>query len=193
MKRWERPLLLFSVALNIAFLTIGATRSVTRETPASRLLAPDSTQAAKHLERWRTRRHATMARKLHLDAQQLHALDAGFEAVHPALRQSRQEAHQHRMRYAQALARGDQAAARAAARAVSRAQARVDSLCAEAMIHETSVLGPEQRARYVSWTFRDGPRGGRGFERGGRRGSPHFPIAPDSHDSLHPQVERNSP
>ncbi len=193
MKRWERPLLLFSIALNVAFVAIGATRRADREAAAGRFFAPDSPRAAQRLERWRERRHVILARRLRLDAQQARALDAGFDAVRPELRGLRQEVFQRRLAYAQALARGDEDAARATARQVSLAQARVDSLCAEAMIRETSVLRPEQRARYVGWTFRGGRGRDRGFEWTVPHGPPHPPMAPDSQDSLHPHEERNSP
>ena len=193
MRRWERPLLLFSVALNVAFLTIGATRSVTREEPAPRLLAPDSPRAARHLERWREHRHATMARRLGLQPDQIHALDSEFEQLRPELRNLRQEVVRQRTTYAQALARGDVATARAAARSVASAQSRVDSLCAEAMIRETSVMHPEQRTRYVRWTFRVGPGHGRSPDGLGRRGPRPTQVPPASRDSLDPHEERISP
>lgn len=193
MRRWERPLLLFSVALNVAFLTIGATRSITREEPAPKLLAPDSPRAVRHLERWREHRHATMARRLGLHPDQVHVLDAEFEQMQPELRKLRQEVVRQRTSYAQALARGDIATARAAARSVASAQARVDSLCSEAMIREASVMHPEQRTRYVRWTFRGGPGHGRSPDALGRRGTRFPPVPPASRDSLDPHEERIAP
>jgi hypothetical protein len=78
-----------------------------------------------------------------------------------------------RVAYALALERGDPGTARHAARRLSQAQSRVDSLVAEAMLQETSVLSPNQRSRYVLWTFRP--------ERGRHRG----------HALLPPREERN--
>jgi Spy/CpxP family protein refolding chaperone len=167
MKRWERPLLLFSLALNVAFVSVAATRATTRERRAPQLLAPDSPRAAEHLQRWRDRRHRALVHRLDLDPEQARTLDSEFENLRPRLRELRREIVFQRAAYARALAAGDAHVARAAARELSRAQVGVDSLCAEAMLRETSVMRPDQRARYVRWAFRGPPRR-RGF------GSPHI-------------------
>lgn len=176
MRRWERPLLFFSLALNVAFVSLAAVRQVPRnggdlregeiETPA--LPHPDR---GRHLgRRWHERRHQALARVLRLDPEQLQRLDAGPGPSRPQLREARLQVFEGRLEYQRALARGDAAAARDAVRALSRAQARVDSLCAEAMLEETSMLRPDQRRRYVRWTFRPGP--------GPRHGMPPGLVAP---------------
>jgi Spy/CpxP family protein refolding chaperone len=179
MTRWERPLLLFSIALNIGFLSLAATHRAAREMRVPPPSAPDAPMGVE----WRAHRRVLLERMLELDPEQKQRLDSGFDRVQPQLRSARSEVADLRMVYRQALVHGDPAATRSAAASLSRAQARVDSLCAEAMLVETANLRPEQRARYVEWVFRRGPGrgfGGRGF--GGRHGASmrdaHLPPPP---------------
>jgi len=194
MRRWERPLLLFSLALNAGFVSIAATRSIQHPQTRAPYFGADSPRSAQRWERFRERRHQAMARRLDLDPKQLHALDTDLDHFRTNFRELRRGVVQARHQYAEALVRGDAPAARAAARAVSQAQARVDSLCAEAMLREAQVLTPEQRARYARWAFRSMGSGfgsGRPFD-GGRRHRPALDSTRSSQAPL-PHEERNSP
>ena len=177
MTRWQRPLLVFSLALNVAFLSLAATHVVRNRDAGADADAGGSSpgmrpeRPPRHnpmLQRWHEQRHHKVARALDLDAAQQAAWDANFARIAPALPDVHLRAMTARAAYRTALLRGDANAVRSAAAEVSRAQARIDSVCAEAMAGETSVLGPEQRARYVRWMFRGGP---------GRGGAP-FGLAP---------------
>lgn len=190
MKRWERPLLLFSLALNAGFVSIAATRGIQRPEPRAPYVGPETPRSAQHWERFRERRHRAMARRLDLDPQQLQALDADFDHFRTNYRELRRSVVQERQRYADALVHGDAPAARDAARRVSQAQARVDSLCAEAMLREARVLTPEQRAGYARWAFR-GMGSGRAF--GGPRRHGHALDSTHSSQAPLPHEERNSP
>jgi Spy/CpxP family protein refolding chaperone len=194
MKRWERPLLLFSLALNAGFVSIAATRSYQHPEARAPYFGPETPHSAQRWERFRERRHAAMAQRLDLDPQQLHVLDSDLDRFRSDLRDLRSNVVQERQIYAQALVNGDVPAARIAARRVSRAQARVDSLCAEAMLRETQVLTPEQRARYARWAFRGSFAGigaGRPFEGPRRHG--HALDSTDSPNAPLPHEERTSP
>jgi Spy/CpxP family protein refolding chaperone len=113
-------------------------------------------------ERWRSRRIAMMQRRLGLDDEQRRRLTDGLRPLEAGLRASRQQLEAARQRFEAALARADHAAAQHAAAEVSRAQSHLDSLSAQAMLREIEVLTPEQRDRYLRWTFRPGRRGRRG-------------------------------
>jgi Spy/CpxP family protein refolding chaperone len=136
------------------------------------------------MQRWQHHRHQALARALDLDDAQRQQFGAGFETHRPSLRAAQREVMAQRFAYGDALARGDEAAARAAQRTLSSAQARLDSLCADMMMQEASVLRPEQRVRYIQWMFRPGagpleafgPGGGRGPHGGRGPGAP--PPAP---------------
>jgi Spy/CpxP family protein refolding chaperone len=160
-RRWERPLLLFSLALNVAFVSLAAVR-VTRDTawrPDEREAgAPRGRRQAVLAERWRAHRVGMLSRRLGLDDGQRGRLVAGLRHLEPDLRQARGQLHAERRRFEAALAGADHAAVQQAAAAVSRAQARLDSLSAQAMLREIEVLTPAQRAHYLRATFRPGPR-----------------------------------
>jgi len=180
MKRWERPLLLFSIALNVGFLTLAAVHRAPRPVPPA-LRGPDSPHATAAMQRWQKHRHQALARALDLDPEQRQRFGAAFETSRPALRAARREVMAQRLAYGDALARGDEASARAAQRTLSRAQSRVDSLCAEMMVHETSVLRGDQRQRYVRWMFRPGAGPGEPFGPGGHQPVGHGPGGPHGH------------
>lgn len=153
MSRWERPLLLFSLALNAAFISLAAMQHVAHpERPAQFAReSPDDHRSPRHR---RAQRRAIMGRELGMDRDQMRHLDQGFDAFRPELGVAREQVAQQRLAYKEALMRGDGGAARTAVADLSRAQTRLDSLCAEAMLRETAELRPEQRAHYVRWTFR---------------------------------------
>jgi hypothetical protein len=157
MSVWLRPLFFFSIALNIAFVSVAATR-VVRERQAAPFEPGPPHDAARMtmLERWRDNRREVLARVLQLDAAQRAQWDAGFARLAPALQEARARAFAARDEYRVALVRGDAEELRGAARRVSRAQAGVDSVCAEAMASEVASLRPDQRLRYVRWTLRAG-------------------------------------
>jgi Spy/CpxP family protein refolding chaperone len=172
MKRWERPLLLFSIALNVGFVSLAAIQRAPR--PAGPpLMGPDSPRAAAQMQRWQKHRHQAVARALDLDTDQRQRFGSSFDEMRPRLRSARREVVAERTAYGEALAAGDAGAARAAQRRLSRAQARVDSLCAEMMVQEATVLRPEQRARYVRWMFRPGMGPGPSRPQGHGPGGPH--------------------
>ena len=158
MKHWERPLLLFSLALNAAFVSLAAVQHVAHPEPMPPRVAREPFGDPHGPRQWRAHRRAVLGRELRMDHEQLRHLDAGFDAVQPELRGARERVTAERLAYTEALVRGDAPAARAAVADLSRAQTRVDSLCAEAMLRETAELRPEQRAHYVRWTFRPGSR-----------------------------------
>lgn len=177
MRRWERPLLLFSIALNVGFLSLAAVQRAERP-PAPPVPGPDSPRAAAEMQRWQRHRHQVVARALDLDEAQRQRFGASFDELRPRVRAARRAVMAERAVYGDALARGDAAAARAAQRNLSYAQARVDSLCAEMMVQEASVLRPEQRARYVRWMFRPGAGpGGDDAPHGHGPGGPRGPGA----------------
>jgi hypothetical protein len=156
MKRWERPLLLFSLALNIAFLSVAATNGVRDRAEPRPQQRAELRRDGEAMRKHHARRRARLARALALDPQQQAQWDARFAHVAPALRTARDRADAARAEYQRALSRSDMSAARHAARAVSDAQASVDSLCAEVMLAEAEVLRPDQRRRYVRWTLHAG-------------------------------------
>jgi Spy/CpxP family protein refolding chaperone len=173
-KRWERLLLLFSLALNVAFVTLAATRQ--RPSPA-----PQTPRGfGERFEpggQGRDARRRVYHRVLRLDPHQALVLDREFESVEPPLREARRRVAGSRRRYAEAVVRGEAAEARAAARALARERTALDSLVAETIVRESSVLDPEQRAHYVRMVLRSHDRG------------PRMPMKP-----LHsPEAERISP
>lgn len=162
MKRWERILLLFSLALNISFVSMAAMHFARLRDDAPPpgagtpvLMPPPGHEGPPHrvpaLERWHARRHARFARRLQLDAAQQDAWNARFGTLAPQIADARMSVAAARDLYHGTLLRGDAGAIRSAARQVSMAQTRLDSLCAEAMAAEAASLRPEQRARYVRW------------------------------------------
>ena len=165
MKRWERLLLFFSVAMNIAFVSLAAMH-VTRARGDTDNGSPPPSRSewrrdSADLRDHHARRRARLARRLALDTEQRSRWDTGFEAVAADLRAARRDVATARAAYRRALLDGDRDGARAATRAVSRAQTHVDSICAEAMWSEAATLRPDQRRDYVRWTLREPGRGGR--------------------------------
>lgn len=179
MKRWERVLLLFSLALNISFVSIAATHfaRIRDEGPPpeaeSPAMMPPHGGAMGHdgsmarggsmghpgpmahrfpaLERWHERRHKRFAQRLQLDPAQQDAWNTRFGVLAPQIAEARMDIVTARDAYHGTLLRGDADAIRAAAHQVSQTQSRLDSLCAEAMAAEAASLRPDQRARYVRW------------------------------------------
>jgi len=151
MKRWERPLLLFSLAINIAFVSVAAT-NLGRDRDAAPA-APERGGEWRRGERTIEVRHALrrerLGRTLRLDADQRLRWEAQFAHVAPALRAARERVGTARATYRDAVLRADVETARRATREISRAQAQVDSVCAEAMLAEATTLRPDQRRRYV--------------------------------------------
>ena len=153
---WQRRLLLFSLALNAAFVALAAVRLGTEARhpveQARRGMAPGRALLAD----WPARRADMLEHLLQLDPAQRRQLEA-LGPLGPPLREMRRGAFAERQTFERALAAGDVDAARAAAKRISDAQARLDSLTAEAMLREIELLRPEQRQRYLRLTFRQGP------------------------------------
>jgi Spy/CpxP family protein refolding chaperone len=141
-------LLVFSLALNVAFVSIAAVRP-RREAPPHRLQAPP----ADFTHRWHGRRAALLGRHLGLDRPQRQAIRRDLAPLRPALGETRGRLATARHDFAAALRRGDLEAARQARRRLSEAQAELDSLSAEAMFREVMHLRPHQRDRYLHRTF----------------------------------------
>lgn len=147
---WQRALLLFSLGLNVAFVSLAA---VHRRERAPELPPPPPAEAGPFAPRWHMRRAAALERALALDASQRLRLDQELETLRPPLRTARLHAASQRQAFRQALLRGEPAEVRRAARAAARAQSQVDSLSAEALLREMSVLHPDQRRRWARWNL----------------------------------------
>lgn len=145
--RLGRLLLLFSLGLNVAFVTLAAVRSGDT-THEARVL-----QSADYSPRWHGRRTALLGRALHLEPEQRVAVREQLGTMRPALQASRHTLFQARSDFRDALRRNDVLGARQARARVSLVQSRLDSLSAEAMLAELAVLRPEQRERYLRWTI----------------------------------------
>jgi Spy/CpxP family protein refolding chaperone len=159
-RTWERPAFLFSLALNVAFVALAAVRlgssaSVPRDTGAP--ADPGGRRVPLFAERWHARRMDMLSHLLQLDAEQRHALDAALVPLGPQMRRARLSVDAERADFVRVLERNDADAARSGARRVARGQAALDSLTAEAMLREMSVLRPEQREIYLRATFWPGP------------------------------------
>jgi len=147
--RAERFLLIFSVALNVAFV---ATAAVTHRHSSSSQPV-DVTEPARFSSHWHGHRTDAMDRRLHLERHQRRVLRQQLGDFRPELEATRRDLAAARQRFREALRRDDAPGVRAARQQVSRVQTRLDSLTAEAMLAEINVLHPEQRERYVRWTF----------------------------------------
>src|SRR5262245_66097550 len=127
MKHWERPLLLFSLAMNIAFVSLAAThvgsRHQRRQEPMVIDLG-DPGDIHHVLERGHLRRRAALDRALRLDPEQFMAFDSGYRRVRPLLHDARRVVVDERRDYARALEYGDARTARDAARRLAHAQVR---------------------------------------------------------------------
>ena len=146
--RWDRFLLVFSLALNVAFVSLAAVHPA-REVPRQQLGPP----RAPFTPRWHGRRAAMLARQLRLDREQLQAIHRDLASLRPALLETRERLAVTRHDFVEALRHGDLPAARAARQELSRGQVELDSLSAEAMLREVEHLRPEQRERYLRRTF----------------------------------------
>ena len=163
---WQRALLFFSVALNVAFVSLAAVHRsgrdrmtpppIPEEVDAPPPL-PDPPDAGPFPRRWHARRTAALGRALTLDDGQRVRLDRELETLRPALRAARLDAAAQRTQFRRALVRGDAETVRRAAHSAARAQAQVDSLSAEALVREMSVLQPEQRHRWARWNLQREP------------------------------------
>ena len=150
--RFERLLLIFSLALNTTLVSLAVVGA--REAPRdSRRTEPP----AGFSPRWHGQRAARMGRALRLDSGQRASMRSRLGSARPELHAARRQLAQARSEFRETLHQGNVGAARIARAEVSRAQARLDSLSAEAMLAELAVLRPDQRERYVRWTF-DRPR-----------------------------------
>lgn len=145
----ERLLLIFSLALNVAFVATAAVRQ--RQSSASP--AMDVTEPPRYSRHWHGNRADALDRRLHLERHQRRVLRQQLSTFRPELEDTRRELFTARRHFREALRRDDPAAVRAARQQVSRVQAKLDSLTAEAMLTEVNVLQPEQRERYFRWTF----------------------------------------
>lgn len=166
-RRLGRLLLLFSLGLNLAFVTLAVVRareSESVELSPPRAPSPSSPSVPPYFSpRWHGRREAVMSRALRLEAGQRRALHEHLSTVRPELQSARHDLFLARADFREALRRADAPSARLARARVSMAQNRLDSLSAEAMLAELAVLRPEQRERYLRWTIdRPGFRHGRG-------------------------------
>jgi len=150
--RFERLLLIFSLALNTTLVSLAVVGA--REAPRDRA---QSEPSAGFSPRWHGQRTARMGRALRLDSSQRASMRSRLGSARPELHAARRQLAQARSEFRDTLRQGDVVAARVARAEVSRAQARLDSLSAEAMLAELAVLRPDQRERYVRWTF-DRPR-----------------------------------
>jgi len=176
---WQRALLLFSLGLNVAFVSLAAVHRRERAgdplPPIPEELqappGPPPADAGPFPPRWQARRAAALQRALALDPAQRHRLDHELDSLRPSLREARLHAAAQRVAFRRALLRGDAADVRSAARTAARAQSCVDSLSAEALLREMSVLHPEQRRRWARWTLQREPgrRGRRSETESGRR------------------------
>ena len=147
--RAARLLLIFSLALNAAFVATAAVRQ--RHPTASP--EPGIAEPPRYSQHWHGNRADALDRRLHLERHQRRALRQQLSTFGPELETTRRDLATARRRFREALRRDDAAAVRAARQRVSRVQAKLDSLTAEAMLAEVNVLQPEQRERYVRWTF----------------------------------------
>jgi len=165
---WQRALLLFSLALNVAFVSLAAVhrsgRAPIDPPPIPEELeapppppGPPPPDAGPFPPRWQARRAAALGHALALDRAQRDRLDQELESLRPPLRAARLHAAAQRVAFRRALLRGDADGVRSAARASARAQSHVDSLSAEALLREMSVLHPEQRRRWARWTLQREP------------------------------------
>ena len=145
--RISRLVLIFSLGLNVAFVTLAAVRA-TDDADEGRAL-----QRVDFSPRWHGRRAAFLGRTLHLEPEQRVLLREHLGAMRPELQAARRALFDARNTFRDALRRNDVPGARQARTRVSVAQAQVDSLSAEAMLAELAVLRPEQRERYLRWTM----------------------------------------
>src|SRR2546426_5714604 len=90
---WERRLLLFSLALNAAFVAVAAVRLGLEATPPPAPFAPERPAWPPppqiFPERWQARRAALLARLLRLDARQQDEIDVRLRGLGPQLRGAR--------------------------------------------------------------------------------------------------------
>ncbi|MFQ5600491.1 MAG: hypothetical protein ACE5G2_08050 [Candidatus Krumholzibacteriia bacterium] len=184
-RRLERALLLFSLMLNVAFVSLAAVR--TQSAPGPRSFAEP--RRAAFAKKWHHRRVAVLSRVLGLDRQQRVAMRENLRLLRPRLHATREELARARRAFRRALERRDMDAARAEQGHVSSAQARLDSLSAEAILLELVLLSEPQRQRYLRWTFP--PRGKR---HRGPGGAPGFPAPrPDPREGFMLRAPRHAP
>ncbi len=146
--RFERLLLIFSLALNTTLVSLAVVGA--REAPSGNR---NTEPPAGFSPRWHGQRAARLGRALRLDPSQRASMQNRLGIARPELQAARRQLARARSDFRDTLRQGDVATARAARAQVSRAQARLDSLSAEAMLAELAVLRPDQRERYVRWTF----------------------------------------
>jgi hypothetical protein len=151
-RRLERLLLIFSVALNVAFLTTAAIYQRDRDRPSWNEQDPQA-DPAWFSTHWHGHRAAALDRRLHLERHQRRVVRQHLRTMRPELETTRRELSSARRHFREALWRDDARAVREARQQVSLVQARLDSLTAETMLGEIGVLRPHQRERYVRWTF----------------------------------------
>jgi len=165
-RRWERALLVFSLALNAAFVSLAAVYR--RAEPAPAQIEPPRERFP---PRWQRRRAAFLGHRLGLDREQRAAIHERLGTMGPAFVTAREDLVTTRHEFFAALQRNDLAAARAARQRLSTAQARLDSLSAEAMLREMEHLHGDQREQYLRW-----------MSRPMRRGHPRGGPPPELHD-----------
>ena len=154
-RRWERLVLVFSLAVNAAFVSLAAVHLRSSEPAPAQIERPQ----ARISSRWQRRRASVLGRRLGLDRAQRDAIHARLATMGPDFAAVREELSRARQEFFRALARNDAQAARAARARLSLAQARLDSLSAEAMLREIEHLSPDQRERYLRMMARPMPWG----------------------------------
>ncbi len=189
MKRWAWIVLALSIALNVGLLSAGVMHwqdmkraGASAETGAAFTNGTDARtgrngfrgrwgpgrdragdgKMAGMLHDWPDRRIESLGRRLDLSPEQRARLHEELSPLEPRLRESAGELLRERMKLRHAFMAGpvDTLLVRDASKRVAMLQARLDSLVAEAMVRETSVLTPEQRDRYQK--FQWGPNGDAG-------------------------------
>ena len=152
-RRWERLLLIFSLAVNAAFVSLAAVHLRSSEPAPAQIERPQ----ARFSPRWQRRRAFILGHRLGLDPAQREAIHARLATMGPDFAAAKEEMAQARQEFFRALARNDVHAARIARARLSVVQARIDSLSAEAMLREIEHLSPDQREGYLRMMARPMP------------------------------------
>ena len=101
--RVERLLLIFSLALNVAFLTTAAVR---QRHPAT-FRDADVTEPPRFSSHWHGHRAAALDRRLHLERQQRRVLRQHLNTLRPELEATRRELVTARQRFRESLSQDD--------------------------------------------------------------------------------------
>lgn len=156
MRKLLFPLLMVSIGLNLGLLYHQLTdRSPDRWSPRHRMAReagrrgpsvdePDAERGIRHRTRY-------LAEALGLSADQREEMSALLEQTVPRIMERKRAATDARRSLQETMAATppDTEEFRRRVEKLNRAQAAVDSLVAEAMLAESSILTPDQRARYL--------------------------------------------